>query len=349
VSPSKTGIPPKKVSTRPSVSVVIVNYNGGPMLAACVRCIAEQPYRPHEVIIVDNGSGDNSLDMALRAYPASHVLRNTENAGFASANNRGVEAASGDVIILLNNDTKVTAGWIEALLNMLAQPGVGAVTSRVVTEGVHERFYTMNGTLNYLGYNIMRHFSDTSRVFFGGGASLAFRKADIPQPFLPEYFLYHEDVFLSWRLRLRGLDIRMAQDSLVYHIGSATSRRQPSWFVTFYQERNRLLNSLLFYEVRTLALLIPLFLSDAVAKLLLACVGRGKNVAGIIAAYIWPLRNPGRIRRWRKMLQAERTVRDREILRFMSPKVLDADGRVARLVNAIALRYVRMAGLYRHE
>lgn len=327
------------------VSVVIVNYNGAEVLEPCLHSVFAQPYRPIEVILVDNASTDGSVEAAMRLFPSVRFVRNEANRGFAQGNNQGVALATGRYIALLNNDTVVGPRWLPGLVAMLQRPGMGVVTSRVITDGVPQEYYDMNGTINYLGYNIMRYFPDLSRVFFAGGASLMFRREDVALPFLDEYFLYHEDVFLSWRLRLLGYEVAMAQDSVVGHRGSVTTRRQPDRLVTFYQERNRLLNALLMYEDRTLAILLPYFLADALAKLAMSIAGGRKSLAGIVAAYRWVATHREWILRRRRELQAVRKVPDRDILRLMSSRIVDSPAVIARVLNAMSRVYARVTGL----
>jgi GT2 family glycosyltransferase len=333
------------VVDHPGISVVIVHYNGEALLDACMASIQTQPYHPVEVILVDNGSSDGSVAMVRRKYPGVRVLEQGVNLGFAEGNNRGVAAATGEYVVLLNNDTEVTAEWIPGLLEYMADPAVAVVTSKVVTDGVPERYYTMNGSLNPLGYNIMRVFTDLSTIFFAGGASVMFRRAEIAHPFLDEYFLYHEDVFLSWHMRLLGRDVRMAQRSLVLHRGSATTRAHASALVTFYQERNKLLNALLLYSCWTLLRLAPLMVFDGAAKLLAGAITGKKSPAGILRGYVWVLLHAGWVVARRKELQATRVVHDREILRWMSGRLLDGNGGAARVVNGCMRLYARVTGL----
>jgi GT2 family glycosyltransferase len=171
--------------------------------------IRRQDYHPLELIVVDNGSVDEACSWPIEIPDAS---LQDHNLGFAEGNNVGVRAAQGTYVVLLNNDTEVTPGWIQGLLGQLRDPRVAVVTSRVVTDGVPDHFYTMNGSLNPLGYNVMEVFDDLSLVFFAGGASVMFRRAEIPQPFPKEYFLYHEDVQLCGDA-FDGQGNRMAQSS----------------------------------------------------------------------------------------------------------------------------------------
>ncbi len=287
-------------------SIVIVNYNGVHLLESCLRSVLAQDYPSFEVIVVDNCSTDGSTVLVTETFPSVRLVRSDRNLGFAGGNNRGVVEAKGKYIILLNNDTVVEPGWLGALVRMLRGEEVGAVTSRVVTDGVPAAFYEKNGTINYLGYNIMREFPDLSQIFFAGGASLIFLRERVGQPFLDEYFMYQEDVFLSWKLRLQGMTVAMAQDSVVHHRGSMTVKQQTPELVTFYQERNRLLNALLLYEVRTLLLLLPLFILDAFAKLVLSVFAGRKSLPGIVRAYWWIINHNTWIQAERAKLQSTR-------------------------------------------
>jgi GT2 family glycosyltransferase len=327
------------------VSIVIVNYNGAEVLRPCLRSVFAQPYRPIDVLVVDNGSADGSREIVETDFPAARWLPQGRNLGFAEGNNAGVREAQGDLVVLLNNDTEVEAGWITGMLGSLRKPGVGVVTSRVVTDGVPSEFYAMNGSVNYLGYNIMSVFTDLSCVFFGGGASVMFRKSVVGEPFPKEYFLYQEDLFLSWRLRLAGYDVRMAQDSIVHHRGSVTTKKQPGRMVTFYQERNRMLNCFILYSPGTLLKLTPLGVADAFAKILLSVAGRRKSLRGILEGYLWCAIHPGWIFSQRRHWQRMRRVPDREILKWMSSDIAQGSGWPSRWLNRSARVYARMAGL----
>ena len=98
----------------PLISLVIPNWNGAHHLPDCLNSLRRQRYRRFEVILVDNGSNDGSLALLAREYPEVHTIPLTENRGFAPACNLGMRAARGEILVLLNNDTEVTPGWLEA-------------------------------------------------------------------------------------------------------------------------------------------------------------------------------------------------------------------------------------------
>ncbi len=335
---------------KPPVSVVIVNYNGAGLLCECLKSIFRQSYRPIEVIVVDNGSSDESVEIAEREFPEALIIRSDRNLGFAEGNNVGVRAANGEFVVLLNNDATVGDSWLPELIRTLDRKNVAVVTSKVITEGVPTEFFEMNGSVNFLGYNIMRQFNDLTRIFYAGGTSMMFRKSIVGEPFPSEYFLYHEDVYLSWRMRLQGYEVLMAPNSLVQHRGNATVKRQASALITLYQERNRLLNLLLFYQAATLVKLIPFFVFDVLARTVNAALSSSRSLPGTLNAYWWLLMNVPWIRRQRTKEQAARTVADKDILNLMSPDVFDEARSlgIVSVFNRLARFYAGIVGLPFH-
>ena len=169
---------------RPLVSIVIVNFNGRELLEPCLGSVYAQAYHPIEVIVVDNGSTDDSVAYIRRAFPEVRIVENSENLGFAGGNNRGVERAHGEYVALLNNDTVVEREWLVALMDRMQAGKSSIVASKVLTDGITERMYEMNGTVNFLGYNIPEKFSDLSTIFYASAASLLYRRSLVQCPFL---------------------------------------------------------------------------------------------------------------------------------------------------------------------
>src|SRR4051812_545050 len=105
------------MGSAPSVSVVVVNWNGGDDLIYCVESVYEQSMRPHEVILVDNASVDGSLEKAKDRFAGLLTIRHDANLGFGPGVNHGVRAASGEWVALLNNDAIADRDWLAAMLD----------------------------------------------------------------------------------------------------------------------------------------------------------------------------------------------------------------------------------------
>jgi GT2 family glycosyltransferase len=131
------------------VSVVIVNWNTRDLLRNCIRSILNQTSVSHEIIVVDNASSDGSADMVRAEFPAVTLIANSENNGFAAANNQGLRVSCGRTVLLLNPDTLILNGAIDQMLGWLDRhPGVGCVGCQVLEgPGVIQRTCFADPTL----------------------------------------------------------------------------------------------------------------------------------------------------------------------------------------------------------
>ena len=122
------------MSEHPSATIVIVNYNGAQYLPACLDALNHQTYPcdRFEVVVSDNGSVDNSIDLLRNDYAWVKIIENGKNLGFASGNNVAIRASQSDYIVLLNNDTAPHEDWLENLIMVAVQnPKAGVVTSHI--------------------------------------------------------------------------------------------------------------------------------------------------------------------------------------------------------------------------
>lgn len=333
------------MSTDPPVSIIVLNHNGREFLKGCLEGILSQTYSRYEVIFVDNGSVDGSAEFVRSNYPAARIIEHESNLGFAEGNNRGVDAAAHDLIVLVNNDVVVEDGWLSGLVSAVSEPGVAIASSLCRTVGIPQLFYERNGTVNLLGHNVMLAFEDPRDIFSCTGCSLIFRKSEFGHPFDPDYFAYAEDVYLGFRARFAGRKVRHTNESRLLHFGGGTSAKQRSSFVAFYQERNRLLNDLLFFGSWTRFRLVPFFLFNSLAKTAYGLIRAPRALPGVWKAHLWLLTHPRIIAGKRRSLQVGRKVDDAEVLGVMSCKLLDGETTSARCVNKLSEWYCRAVGL----
>lgn len=231
----------------PAVSIVIVSFNGRPHLARCLEAVLAQQGPPFEVILVDNGSSDGSTDFVRERFPVVRLVALPANMGFAAGNNRGADAAVAPRLVFLNNDTEVQAGWLAALVATAeADPATGLVASKIV-------FMHDPAVLDSAGDSVTRaggafkrghgrpaaEYTARSPVFAACGASFLMPKQlfDECGGFDEDFFLSHEDVDLSYRVRLRGHSCVYEPASVVHHVGSASLGRTSALSV-FHGQRN---------------------------------------------------------------------------------------------------------------
>lgn len=210
------------------VSVVIPTWNGRAFLAPCLDAIAAQTHRDLEVIVVDNGSTDGSLELLAAGFPSARVVAFPENRGFSAAVNAGIRASAGDVVALLNNDTRAEPGWIAALVEALARrPDVGFCASRMLrmddprvidNAGIT---YRLDGLAETRGARepdgpVWR---EPREIFGACAGAAAYRRALFDDVGLLDerYFAYHEDTDLSFRAQLRGFRCLYVGDAVVHH------------------------------------------------------------------------------------------------------------------------------------
>jgi GT2 family glycosyltransferase len=224
---------------------VVVTWNGAHLLPACLDALLGEGA---PVLVVDNASTDGTAELFAARYPQVQVVVNPVNTGFAGGVATGLQQVRTPYAVLVNNDAQVRPGWLAELLAPLADPEVAAVTSKLVLPDGR-----LNSAGGYLEANGYGHdlgfgepddgrFSTPAEVAYGCGAALALRMDAVRAVggMDPRFFLYYEDVDLSWRLWLGGWTVRYQPTAVVEHQHSATTGGGTSLQHTFFTERNRL-------------------------------------------------------------------------------------------------------------
>jgi GT2 family glycosyltransferase len=220
------------------VSIVIVNLNQARLTLGCVASIVEHTKgRACEIIVVDNGSSADEIEILGSASGPFKLIRLDRNMFFGEASNVGAEHATGDLVLFLNNDIKVTSGWIEPLIETLkTEYRAGAVgakilhpTNELLEAGGIVRPDGWGIQIGKGGMQLPLGFVDATRITdYCSGACLLMRTkvfldlGGFDPIFDPAYF---EDVDLAIRLRATGLFTYYCGASVVYHEESVTSNR----------------------------------------------------------------------------------------------------------------------------
>ena len=217
----------------PFASIIIPHWNGKQHLDTCLGALRRQTYSDFEVILVDNGSTDGSQAYVQTHYPEVRLLELGHNRGFTGACNAGYEAARGDIILLLNNDTEAAPGWLAAVVDVFTRhPDVGSVASKLMLFDRRDHFHTAGDYYRIDGLPGNRgvwqmdvgQYDEEEEVFGACGAAAAYRRQMIEEiGFLDDDFYFScEDVDLAWRAHLAGWNVRYTPDGVVYHKLKAT-------------------------------------------------------------------------------------------------------------------------------
>lgn len=234
--------------TKPSVSVIIVNYNAGKYLRPCVESLLAQTLTNFECVLIDNGSTDGSLDSLPELDARFTLIKAGENLGFAMANNRAVEKVSADWIALLNPDAFARPDWLEkGLAAQDALPNTAMIGSTQYLALDPDKFDGLGDEYHAFGVAWRAGFGKpagavVTREAFGPCGAGAFYDRHVFQElggFDESFFCYHEDVDLAFRMRLAGYRCVQSADAIIDHVSSAISGRA-SDFAVYHGTRNRI-------------------------------------------------------------------------------------------------------------
>lgn len=234
---------------KPKICVIIPNWNGKDVILHALRSLQHQTL-PHHVIVVDNGSEDDSVETIKRRFPRVEIIALAKNHGFTGGVNIGIRKALKDkfsFIALLNNDAVVDRHWLKTLVRVLKErPDVMIATGKLLRND-HKHFDSCGEFIRQSGMPFPRGRDETDRGQFdqagyvfaaSGGASLyrslLFQEIGL---FDEDFFAYFEDVDISWRARLAGHKIWYAPQAVGYHRVGHTSR-QLSGFTRYHSVKN---------------------------------------------------------------------------------------------------------------
>jgi GT2 family glycosyltransferase len=313
----------------PKVAVIIPNWNGRRFLSACFDSLRAQRFRDFEILLVDNGSRDDSLALTAAGYPEVRVIALPANVGFAPAVNRGIEAASGPYVALLNNDTEADPEWLGELVRALeANPHAASAASKMLEhgDGRRDRLYglgqalTADGTPHRVGAGEVDRgqWDGVREVFSACGGAAIYRRSVLEEIGLLDeaFFAYLEDDDWAFRARLAGYRCVAVPTAVVYHVGSGTSGAG-SPLVFRLGTRNRVRLLLKNYPVSWLLRYLPAILA-AHARLLAASLLVGRLVP-VLQGYLEAMRQLPDTLRERHRVQRLRRVPDGALRAALSP------------------------------
>lgn len=312
----------------PFVSIIIVTWNSVKYIYSCLEKLTTQTFQDFEVILVDNGSEDGTLDGLQEKYPAGNLLihKLSSNLGFTAANNIGARLARGKWLALLNADAFPEPDWLEKLLRTTEQnPEYSFFSSRQIQLNAPQLLdgagdiYHISGLAWRNGYRLSSkaHGHEQKEVFSPcAAAALYSREAFLNVGgFDEDYFSYFEDVDLGFRLRLSGAKCLYVPEAVVHHVGSASTGKR-SDFSVYYGYRNMIWTFVKNMPVQLVWFFLPLHISAILFfAIYLTIRGQGKTIWKAIFDAVCGL--PKMIEK-RRSIQKNRKTKPGELLRVMS-------------------------------
>ena len=244
----------------PRVSIIVLNWNGKKYIRDCLESLLSINYNNYEVIVVDNASTDGSTDI-IREYSKKYskikLIENKTNLGFSKGNNIGIKASKGEIIILLNNDTKVDREWLKEVVRTFnSDKNIGIVgskllyleTKKIQSLGCIEIFPGLWQNLTFI-----RQHNNLIEVDYVGGAALAIRRKVLCKIGLldEDFFAFFEDTDLCYRAKKAGYKVVVNPKAIVYHYGSASWKHFPVKKV-FLINKNRHIFALKHFDYRSI-------------------------------------------------------------------------------------------------
>ncbi len=312
--------------SKPTIAIVILNWNGAELLRQFLPSVIEFSKKENtEVIVADNGSSDNSVNILQTEFPEVRLIDLQQNFGFARGYNEVLKQVDTDYYVILNSDVEVTSGWLDAPIQMMeCIPNIAAVQPKILSYTTKTHFEyagAAGGFIDRFGYPFCRgrifnkvesdkgQYDNAVDIFWASGACMFVRAENFHQAggFDADFWAHMEEIDLCWRLKNKGLRIVFTPKSKIFHLGGGTlSYDNPKKL--YLNFRNNLW--LLYKNLPASKLFMILFLRmilDGIAALKLLAEFNLNGIRSVLKAHVhfW-ISLPGLHRKRRKIQNARR-------------------------------------------
>ncbi len=256
----------------PTVSVIVLNYNGLQYMETCFGSLSQLDYPADRVdlVLADNASTDGSVEYVREHFPRARIIQFDQNYGFCGGNNRAAAQSQNEFVALLNSDMRVEPHWLTGLVEALGdEAGAVCSASKILTwDGQAIDFGGL--LVSFLGHGRADGYHDPDVTAYDdvhyilgpcGGAMLINRQVFLDiGGFDEDFFAYFDDIDLGWRLWILGYKVVFAPQSVCYHVHYGSSSKLPQTKVIYLYERNALYTIIKNYEQQYLDRVLPLAL-----------------------------------------------------------------------------------------
>ena len=302
----------------PRITIIIPHFNGWDILNECLKSLQKNGFSDCEIIVVDNGSTDNSVQQIKSNFPDVKTIESPVNRGYAGGCNLGVDHAQGEFIVFLNNDTTHEPGWLKNLSDRLdSNHNISSVQPKIRNYHNKIKFDYAGGAGGYMDMFCFpfvrgrvfdtlevdhKQYDDERPIFWASGTAFMTRK-DVFQKiggFDETLFAHMEEIDYHWKCHLKGYSVWVVPQAIIYHKGGATlSYQSPE--KTYLNHRNSLILLITNYSFFvSIYLLLPRMVLESAACLKYILSGEIRHAIAQIRAWAWILFHPHVMcrRRW---------------------------------------------------
>ena len=292
----------------PKVSIIIPHHGGYTILHECISSIQNSDFKDYEVILVDNNTTDSSIEKVTKEFEDIRVLHLDTNKGYAGGCNEGANAANGEFLIFLNNDTVHESGWIQPLLECLIRnKHIGSVQPKIKNTDNRSMFdyagasggfidifcypFTRGRIFNHIEQDI-NQYDNESKIFWASGcAFMTRRELFMKIKFDEKLFAYMEEIDFHWKLNLMGLDSVVIPQSVVYHSGETLE--DSGYKKTYYNHRNSMILFLTNHNLfLMLGLLVPKLFLELISMTRYLITLNVRAFTAQLSTYFWISMHP---------------------------------------------------------
>jgi len=314
------------------IAIIIVNYNGLDYLADCLNSLTslDYPQNDYQIFFIDNASTDDSLAYVKKNFPDLKIITKDKNLGFAQGNNIGMQKAieqGFDYVFLINQDTITDKDVLQKLVAKAeSEENIAAVQPRLMLYPDKDKVNSIGNAIHYLGfgfssggYQLYDQSLQCKQITYASGAAVLIKTKVLEKIglFDPDFFMYHEDLDLGWRMRMAGYKIILVPQTVVYHKYQFSKSIKKYYFM----ERNRFICVLENYKWGTIVLITPACLIMELGLFFFALKSGFAWEKLKVYAYFLKPSSWLKIFRHRKEKNKYRKVKDKEIVRFFTGKI----------------------------
>lgn len=321
---------------QPLVEIIILSADGKQHLEKCLKSLKKVNYQNLKITVVDQGSIDGTSEFVKKNYPKINLIRNEVGKGFAGGNNQALRKSKAKYCILLNDDTEQEPNWISELVKVAEKDDkIAALQPKVLAMRDKKKFEyagACGGHIDIYGYPICRgrvfdnleedsgQYDDVANIFWSCGVAMLIRRKVLDEiGYMDEdFYLYSEEMDLGWRMNLVGYKQFVVPESVVYHLGSATTGKKDFRFRKEYLlHRNVFVTLLKNFSRRTWWMVVPVKVALEFLAFGTFLFSQPKKSLAILASLFWIFFNVPEIARKNEEISYLKKISDEEIMKRM--------------------------------